>query len=223
MTHVWQIGGGPASRSFVDVFLRHGVGLIGPGDAGRWRPDRSDSEFGGKSVRRFATLLHEGSIIVLRSGNATVCALGLVASDYDHLEQFDDVNGWDLQHTRRVLEDEILVHLVVPFLRALGWRPEQIAIKWRRVDVALFRALPRKPENCHLIIEAKYPGAGIERALKQARRYARTLQAGCNLLVTDGFRYRLYAGGPDGRPLAYANLLRLKKSAADLFERLKRP
>jgi hypothetical protein len=49
------------------------------------------------------------------------------------------------------------------------------------------------------------------------------LQTDCNLLVTDGYRYRLYAGGPDGGPLGYANLLRLKRSAAALFERLKRP
>ncbi len=310
MTRVWQIAGGPASRSYVDVLLRHGVGLIGPGDAGPWRADRSDSDFGGKAVRRFATLLNEDSIVVLRSGNATMRAIGLVAGGYAHLEQFDDVNGWDLQHARRVrwfelpaphtfeqpvfgarparcgrvshpevldvvrrlfasplsdwrtaplpplpaeeaeldemppglrevvaeardfasqpfgegvLEDEALVHLVVPLFRALGWRPEQIAVKWRRVDVALFSGLPRRPGNCHLIVEAKYPGAGIERALKQARRYARTLQTNCNLLVTDGYRYRLYAGGPDGGPLAYANLLRLKKSAAALFERLRRP
>jgi hypothetical protein len=33
--HVWQISGGPASRSYADVFLRRGVGLIGPGDPGR--------------------------------------------------------------------------------------------------------------------------------------------------------------------------------------------
>lgn len=34
---VWQISGGPASRPYADVFLKYGVGLIGPGDAGDWR------------------------------------------------------------------------------------------------------------------------------------------------------------------------------------------
>ena len=52
-------------------------------------------------------------------------------------------------------EDELIAHFVVPFLRALGWPPERIAVKWRYIDVAVFRALPRTPENCHLVIEAK--------------------------------------------------------------------
>jgi hypothetical protein len=30
---VWQISGGPASRAYAEVFLRHGAALIGPGDA----------------------------------------------------------------------------------------------------------------------------------------------------------------------------------------------
>jgi len=41
-------------RSYVDVFLNHGVALIGPGDAGSWNPERSDDEFEGGFVRRFA-------------------------------------------------------------------------------------------------------------------------------------------------------------------------
>jgi hypothetical protein len=32
---------------------------------------------------------------------------------------------------------------------------ERIGIKWRDVDVSVFRSLPRSPENCHFIIEAK--------------------------------------------------------------------
>src|SRR5262249_3344064 len=50
-------------------------------------------------------------------------------------------------------EDELIAHFVVPFLRALGWPLERIAVQWRRVDVALFRALPRVPETCQLVIE----------------------------------------------------------------------
>jgi len=42
---VWQISGGPASRAYAEVFLRHGVALIGPGDAGPWNPERDDDEF----------------------------------------------------------------------------------------------------------------------------------------------------------------------------------
>jgi hypothetical protein len=293
------------------VFLRHGVGLIGPGDAGPWKEGRPDKDFGGSSsVRRFATIAQVGDLVLLRAGNSVVKAVGLIASDYQYLPQFDDVNGWDLQHARRirwcplpqdhdfgqavfganprrfgkvelaevtdfarrflnsppigwqkaalpplppeeemlddiperlrdvvglahdfcqqpfeerVSEDEMIVHLIVPLFRGLGWLPEQIAVKWRFVDVALFPRLPRKPENCRLIVEAKYPEVGAEGALGQARRYARELNVHRDIVVTDGYRYRLYAVEQDYQPAAYANLLRLKRSALELFDRLKRP
>jgi hypothetical protein len=309
MPRVWQIAGGPVSRSYAEEFLKYGVGLIGPGDAGKWAPDRPNEDYGGGSVRQFARDVRVGDTFLLRSGNSCILAVGVVASEYLYLTEFDDVNGWDLQHGRRVRwfrlpvphdfggpvfgasparfrevshpevtdlarrllaspptdwqhhplppfppeeaalldipadladiiadaldfagqsfgdrvsEDEILAHLAVPFFRALGWPPELIAVKWRYIDVALFDRLPRIPENCRLIVEAKYPGAGIEGALGQAQGYARTLNIPRDILVTDGFRYRLYSSERDYEPAAYANLLRLKQSAAALFARLRR-
>ena len=238
-------------------FLRFGVGLIGPGDAGLWKPERGDDEFEGGFVRRFASEMQMGDVVLLRTGIATITAVGIVASDYLYLNQFDDVNGWDLQHARRIrwcklpqdynfgtsvfganpprcsriwnndvidyaerflnsppshwqeaplpdlpeeepglevvpsalgeivaqahdlvglfwdrqnfgdhpTEDELVSHFVIPFMRQLGWPPELIAVKWRRVDVAVFSALPRTPENCRFVIEAKRLGAGVEGAL----------------------------------------------------------
>ena len=99
---VWQISGGPASRAYADVFLLHGVALIGPGDAGTWSPERADDEFEGAFVRRFASEVKAGDVVLLRTGIATITALGLVAGDYLYVNAFDDVNGWDLQHARRV-------------------------------------------------------------------------------------------------------------------------
>jgi hypothetical protein len=310
MRKVWQILAGPASRSYADVFLRHGVGLIGPGDGGPWHGGRRDEEYDGTTVRRFATEVEQGDVFLLRSGTSGVRAVGVVASDYLYLNRFDDVNGWDLQHARRVRwfrlpqdydfraavfgagpgrfgrvshpevvefaerfvqspptawqeeplpplppeepdleevpayladlvalahdyagqpfgervsEDEMIAHFVVPFFRSLGWRQEQIAVQWRYVDVALFPRMPRRPEHCRLIVEAKYPGAGVEGALEQGRGYAVTLGIHPDILVTDGFRYRLYAGDRDHAPAAYANLLRLKRAALMLFSRLQRP
>lgn len=311
---IWQLAGGSASRSFVDVFLNFGIGLVGPGDAGKWSPDRGDSQFDGPVVRRFADEVKVGDVIVLRSGKANVSAIGIVASDYLYLNQFDDVAGLDLQHARRVRwcklpvdhtfpsqvfganppkcsriwnpeitdytlrflnspptlwqtarlpelpkeepplesipshleslvaeandlvplltspksfgelpsEDELIAHFVIPFLRALGWPPEKIAVKWRYIDIALFKSLPRVPESCHLIIEAKRIGTGVEGALKQAMRYVDALGLPKDIVVTDGIRYRLYSCATDFEPVAYANLSRLKKSAVDLFERMKR-
>jgi hypothetical protein len=44
-----------------------------------------------------------------------------------------------------------------------------------------------------------------------------------DVIVTDGIRYRMYAGGRGFEPVAYANLTRLKKPAAGLFARMQRP
>jgi len=312
---VWQISGGPASRYFADVFLKHGVALIGPGDSGPWTPERDDSVFEGSFVRRFASEIAAGDVVLLRTGLATIAAVGLVDGEYLYVNAFDDVNGWDLQHTRRVRwcrlpaehtfagaafganpprcsrvwneevvdfaarflnstpthwqtaplpelpveepplecvpealaeivaqatdllplvqddqafgerpsEDELIAHFVVPFLRALGWPPERVAVEWRHIDVAVFRALPRTPANCQFVIEAKRLGAGVEGALEQAKGYVEALGMACDAVVTDGIRYRMYEGARGFDPLAYANLARLKRSAADLFARMHRP
>ena len=99
---VWQVSAGPHDRTFADQCLTHGVALIGPGDTGPWCSDRSDTEFEGGFVRRFAAELGIGDVLLLRTDRSTIRAVGLVASDYQFLPQFDDVNGWDLQHARRV-------------------------------------------------------------------------------------------------------------------------
>ena len=65
---VWQISAGPASRSYADVFLKHGVALIGPGDAGPWTPERDDDEFEGGFVRRFASEVAAGDVFLLAHG-----------------------------------------------------------------------------------------------------------------------------------------------------------
>ena len=44
-----------------------------------------------------------------------------------------------------------------------------------------------------------------------------------DVIVTDGIRYRMYAGDLGFEPMAYANLVRLKKRATALFARMQRP
>jgi hypothetical protein len=311
---VWQVSGGPGDRDYSDIFLKYGVALIGPGDAGRWRPDREDYEFEGGFVRRFASEVQLGDVFLLRTGISKVRAVGIVASEYLYLPQFDDVNGWDLQHVRRVrwcelpstydfglaifganpprlsklaspeivdyasrfvdspptnwqsaslpilpseepflecppsnlqdliaqvhdltglywekenfgslpTEDELIAHYVVPFLRKLGWPVENIAVKWRHIDVTVFRALPRSPETCQFIIEAKRLGSGVEGALEQAKGYLKDLGVEREIVVTDGVRYRMYKGSNNFAHIAYANLDRLKLSANTLFVRMSR-
>lgn len=92
---VWQFSSAPVEHG-PNVFVHHGVAMIGPGSAGCWTPDRGDEEFEGNYVRRLATEVAVGDALVLRSGQSRVVAVGLVAAPYEHLPQFEDVNGWDL-------------------------------------------------------------------------------------------------------------------------------
>jgi hypothetical protein len=143
---------------------------------------------------------------------------GIVAQAQDLASLFEDrLNFGDLP-----MEDELVAHFVVPFLRALGWSPERIALKWRFIDVAVFLALPRTPQNCRFIIEAKRLGSGVESALEQAKGYVESLGVPCDVIVTDGIRYRMYASERAFAPIAYANLIRPKQSAAKLFDRMRR-
>src|SRR5438093_2479599 len=87
---VWQVSGGPANRDYSEVFIKYGVALIGPGDAGPWRPEREDYEFEGGFVRRFASEVQLGDVFLLRTGISKLRAVGIVASDYLYLPQFDD-------------------------------------------------------------------------------------------------------------------------------------
>ena len=144
---------------------------------------------------------------------------GIVAQVADLVPLYQDSEKFGTIPT----EDELVAHLVVPFLKALGWPAELIGIKWRYVDVTLFRTLPRTPENCHLIIEAKRLGAGVEAALEQARGYLEDLDIRRDVIVTDGVRYRLYSHEENYQGVAYANLHRLKQSAMDLFTRIGKP
>lgn len=312
---IWQIAGGEQTRLYDDIFLKYGVGLIGPGYPGPWTPEIDDEEFEGRFVRLFASEVNVGDVFLLRTGISTISAVGLVASDYLYLDQFDDVNGWDLQHARRVRwcplpqpfdfgfpvfgaqgkrlartfkpealkyvekfvsspptnwqnatlpdlpqseealengpvflhdflaivrdlqplfwspekfgehprEDELICHFAIPFLRALGWPPELIAVKWQNIDIALFERLPRTPENCCLVIEAKRLGAGVEGALAQAESYLRNLGIERDIVVTDGIRYKMYSHNDgESRPIAYANFSWLKRPALELIEMMKR-
>ncbi len=98
---VWQVSSAPANRNYADVFLKHGVALISPGDSGMWSLERAHL-FDDDVVRRFAEEMQIGDVILLRTNTSTIHAVGLIASEYIYLPQFDDVNGLDLQHARRV-------------------------------------------------------------------------------------------------------------------------
>ncbi len=99
---IWQISPLAGSASYAKTFINYGVALVGPGDSGQWNETRNDGEFGGPVVQRFAGEVKEGDVFLLRTASKSIVAVGLVASDYLYLDQFDDVYGRDLQHARRV-------------------------------------------------------------------------------------------------------------------------
>lgn len=101
---LWQIGAGDTERSYGEICLKFDVMIAGPGDLGKYDRERY-SHLGDirNSLRRMCTEASKGDIVLLRLGTGDVLAIGEIADDCsDWLEAFADVDGWDLQHVRRV-------------------------------------------------------------------------------------------------------------------------
>lgn len=104
---IWQHAAGDTNRNYADVCLRWDVIVNGPGYAGAW-PDCQDelrSDVSSRKVTdlwRFAEEMKDGELVVLRSGTATVLGVGQIIGSYEYRDEFGDVDGWDLQHVRRV-------------------------------------------------------------------------------------------------------------------------
>lgn len=105
---IWQQAAGDTERDYVDICIRWGVILNGPGHAGPW-PDCEHKLRGNDwsarkmtDLRRFAVTMQCGDLVVLRIGTANVLAVGQVVGLYEWHDDFGDLDGWDLQHIRRV-------------------------------------------------------------------------------------------------------------------------
>jgi len=329
---VWQIACGEAGRRYDQLFLKHDVMFLGPGDYGEYsRSNYEDGaaveDFGSRKIgdiRRFATEVETGDVVLLRSGHR-VLALGTVAADgYRWSESFDDVYGWDLQHTHRVIwqhhlsgrlsklqaegdlfgsrmstftrvdqpavrgqidpligltqdrelkrlppkpspvlpleefaeglfhrglstgavqqvcaaiekqrrllhwyeetdlapdrpsEHEVVAHLVLPIMMALGWSEQQLAVEWHRIDMAVFKKTPTDEKHCTLVCEAKGRGGGLQDAFMQAQHYCDRLElTACRkILLTEGGRFYLYCkthGGWGDEASGYFNVLKLRE------------
>jgi len=136
-----------------------------------------------------------------------------------------EADTWNWNFGAVPSEDELLTHLTVPLLEALGWEPEQIAVKWRNTDLALFSPKMREPAYCRMVVEGKRIGAGLRWAGYQAREYVKNLDlTSADVLVTNGISYQLHRA-PDYSDQAAlgANLGRPKESATKLFDALRDP
>jgi len=105
---IWQQAAGDTDRDYSDLCLKWDVILSGPGSAGKWpdcRPSLLADEWSSRKVaglKRFADEMADGDLVVLRIGTSTVLGVGHIEGLYDWSEEFGDIDGWDLQHFRRV-------------------------------------------------------------------------------------------------------------------------
>ncbi len=81
--------------------------LNGPGDFGSWPECASTIREDGHprkvaDIRRFAEDIEDEDFIVLRRGTSEVLGVGQVVGEYEWRDEFEDVDGWNIQHVRRV-------------------------------------------------------------------------------------------------------------------------
>jgi hypothetical protein len=105
---IWQQACGDTDRNYASVCLDWDVILNGPGYAGAY-PDcdtilNNDGWTSRKrtDIKRFAEKMEHGDIVVLRLGTSDVLGVGIIDGNYIWTDAFADIDGWDLQHTRRV-------------------------------------------------------------------------------------------------------------------------
>jgi hypothetical protein len=101
---VWQVGAGDGDRIYDEMCIKCDLMLVGPGERGTFDEGRyADYPDIRNSIRRFYQDAKQGDIVLLRLGTGKICAVGEIADDSPQwLDEFGDVDGWDLQHVRRV-------------------------------------------------------------------------------------------------------------------------
>lgn len=107
--NIWQVAAGDGERNYWDIFRQFGVMLIGPGGEGdytkhkdaynRMTPARR------RPIRQFVEVADKDDYVVLkhRSGSKWIAiAIGRIKPGYYFKPVFGDVEGFQLQHCRRV-------------------------------------------------------------------------------------------------------------------------
>jgi hypothetical protein len=101
----WMVATGDQSRSYSEVFLRFGVLLLGSGNPGPFKGHENWYREN-PSEKYVAWLGEEMQIrdrVILRDPHERkLVAVGEVSGDIDWKENFEDVEGWDIQHCRQV-------------------------------------------------------------------------------------------------------------------------
>ena len=128
-----------------------GIAAVGPGDPGPFPENRDDYLDVDRDIyrpwmRSFCEDPGVGDLIVLRAmrGRTPVArAVGLIETPYRFQEGFDDVEGWDLQHTLRVAWRTPAQPVDMPGLSVRGTFSKSHQVLDRAL--ALWESLPSKP------------------------------------------------------------------------------
>jgi hypothetical protein len=116
----------------------------------------------------------------------------------------------------RPSEHEVVAHVILPLMMALGWLEQLLGVEWNKIDLAVFAGTPTDHEHCELICEAKVMGHGLQGVLQQAIGYADRLHLDAckKTLLADGGRFYLYKrseGGWSTSPAGYLNVQLLRQ------------
>ncbi len=138
------------------------------------------------------------------------------------LERHKRLLSWYGSHGGQVgrpTEHEVVAHLVLPILLALGWSEQLLAIEWNKIDLAGFISTPTDQDSCGLVCEAKTADHGLQWVVLQAIGYTKKLSLiNCRkILVTQGGRFFLYErSGSEwdeiAPPVGYINLSQIRES-----------
>lgn len=105
---IWQQAAGDTDVDYVDLCLKWDVILNGPAYYGPWpkceRRLREDGVTERKltDLRRFCVEMKDGDLVIMRRGTSVVPAVGEIVGCYTYHEEFNDVDGWEIAHLRRV-------------------------------------------------------------------------------------------------------------------------
>lgn len=116
----------------------------------------------------------------------------------------------------RPTEHEVVAHMILPLMLALGWSEQLLAIEWKKIDLAVFTHTPTDVATCGLVCEAKGMDSPMQEVVEQAIGYCdrHHLDHCQRILVADGGYFSLYrriAGAWEAEPSGYFSLRKLRR------------